>query len=210
MRLFAAVRPPGAVLSHLAAALTSVGLGPGTPGEAGPVRWTSPENWHLTLAFYGAVPEGGIHDLDDALATAAAQAAPFDVRLRGAGVFAHRTLWVGLAGDVEPMVALCAAARDAGTGVTTWEDERVRARPHLTVARSTAGRGRGRPGGRERRGGRATEDPLAGPVHALSLYEGPTWTVEELHLVRSEPGRGRGGGPLYTDLARHALGPVAR
>ncbi|MDT0166140.1 RNA 2',3'-cyclic phosphodiesterase [Actinotalea sp. AC32] len=202
MRVFAAVRPPEPVLEHLAGALVAVGVGGSVRTDA--VRWTDPENWHLTLAFYGDVPDGSVAEVDAGLAEAARSSSPFEVRLRGAGVFAHRTLWVGLAGAVDRMVALGADARDAGEGVVRWEDDRVRSRPHLTVARATPSARR-----RDPRGRRAAEDPLAAPVHALSLYEGPTWSVDEVRLVRSEPGRGRGGGPLYTDLARHPLGAVA-
>lgn len=199
-RVFAAIRPPESALDHLAAAMTTVGLGP-EGGGTGPVRWTARENWHLTLAFYGTVQDGVVDELGTALGVAATTTSPMTVRLRGAGVFARRTLWVGLAGDVEAVVDLIGAARAAGEGVTSFEDERVRARPHLTVARVTD-RSVGRP---PRRGRRPEPDPLAGPVHALALYEGPSWTVEEVLLVRSEPGRGRGGGPLYTDLVRLPL-----
>lgn len=215
-RLFTAIRPPDHVLDHLASAMTTVGLGP-AGGGTGPVRWTARENWHLTLAFYGTVPDGVVDELSASLAAVAAATSPMTVRLRGAGVFSRRTLWVGLAGEVEPVVALIGDARRAGDGLTTFEDERVRARPHLTVARVTdraarwpGGRAGPRPGGRgaprSRAGDGRDVDPLAGPVHALALYEGPSWRVTDLLLVRSEPGRGRGGGPLYTDVARHALG----
>lgn len=208
-RRFAAVQPPDDVLDHLAAAMTTVGLD--RTSHASPVRWTAQENWHLTLAFYGTVQDAVVADLSEALGRAAAETAPMTVRLRGAGVFSRRTLWVGLGGQVDDVVRLIGRARAAGEGLVAFEDDRVRARPHLTVAR-LRDRGaprradrrarRGREGGR----GEAADDVLAGVVHALALYEGPSWTVREVRLVRSEPGRGRGGGPLYTDVARHDLG----
>ncbi len=46
-------------------------------------------------------------------------------------------------------------------------------------------------------------------VHALALYEGPTWTVDSLLLESSRPGAGRGGGPLYERVHEWHLGPVA-
>ena len=195
MRLFAAVRPPGAVLDHLAGALDAL-LGADRPSG---VRWTAPENWHLTLAFYGEVPDGALGEVGDGLAAVAATTAPFDLRLRGAGVFAHRTLWIGGAGDVDAMAALAAAAVAVGTDVTGRVDERPRHRPHLTVGRVTSERS-----GRDRRTGRSAT-PAAAMVHALSVYEGPVWTVEQLLLVRSTPGAGRGGGPRYEDLEAFPL-----
>ncbi|NCT89936.1 RNA 2',3'-cyclic phosphodiesterase [Cellulomonas sp. APG4] len=197
MRLFAAVRPPIPVLEHLSGALLGV-LGPSRPDD---VRWTAEENWHLTLAFYGEVPEGAVEELTADLAGVARATAPFELSLRGAGVFSHRTLWIGASGDVQAMTGLSAAAAAVGADVTGREDDRPRHRPHLTVGRVVAGRG-----GRARRTGRAVPQVQA-LVHALSLYEGPTWEVDHVLLVHSRPGAGRGGGPLYEDVARFDLTP---
>lgn len=213
MRLFASLRPSDAALEHLARALTSVHLGarPFDGSGAPPVRWSAPESWHVTLAFYGDVPDGAVPELEDGLADLAAHHEPFDLRLQGAGVFAHRTLWVGLGGDAAAVVGLCAGARDVGAAVLGRAEARERARPHLTVGRVTdevrAGRSRRR-GGRGGRGaGRAAGvDPLAAPVRALGVYEGPSWTVDAVRLVRSDLGQGRGGAALHTDVARLRLG----
>jgi 2'-5' RNA ligase len=43
-------------------------------------------------------------------------------------------------------------------------------------------------------------------VRALAVYEGPTWWVEDLLLLQSQPGAGRGGGPLYTTVGTWRLG----
>lgn len=207
MRLFSAVRPPAPVLDHLAAAL-DVSVGTRRPDG---LRWTAQENWHLTLAFYGQVPDGALGDIQAGLADAAGTTAPFRLRLRGAGVFAHRTLWVGAAGDVAAMGALASAAVAVGTEVTGRVDERPRHRPHLTVGRVTAGRpGRAGRGGRTGRtagpaGPGRPPDPVQGLVHAMSLYDGPEWVVDHLVLVSSRPGAGRGGGPLYEDVDRVPL-----
>ena len=94
MRLFVAVRPPPDVLDHLETALTAV-----RGGVAGPsLRWTPPGHRHITLAFYGEVPEGYLDDLASALDDAALAQPRFDAALRGAGVFGGRTLWVGCSG----------------------------------------------------------------------------------------------------------------
>jgi len=205
VRLFASVRPPADVLDHLRAALDLTGLG--TSPDV-PLRRTAEETWHLTVAFFGEVPDGALGELEELLADAARERPTFELRLRGAGVFSGRTVWVGVGGDVEAMARLAGVARAAGEQVSRYRDGRERQRPHLTVARATAdgprpARSRGR---RDRDPG---PNPVDGLVHALALYEGPTWTVDELHLEQSWPGRGRGGGPLYEQVARWPLPAVA-
>lgn len=191
MRLFAAVRPPEPVLAHLARATDLVA----PPTGRGPVRWVAPENRHLTVAFYGTVPDGAVDELVDALAVVATGTPPFALALHGAGVFSGRTLWVGARGDLDVLARLVAAAVEVGEEVVGRRDDRLRHRPHLTVGRVSSprtGRGRGRAGDA------AEVDRV---VRALAVYTGPTWTVPELLVVGSRPGEGRGGGPLYTDVA---------
>lgn len=198
MRLFAALRPPPAVLDHLRTALLAT-----TAGVPGTVRWTAEENWHLTLAFYGEVPDGAVPELQSAVASAAADAVPLGLRLRGAGEFAHRTLWVGATGDLDPLSRLTRGLVDLGEEHLGRRDDRVRSRPHLTVARVP-------PAGRARRAGRreAARPGLDALVRSLAVYEGPGWVAREVLLVESRPGAGRGGGPLYADVGRYPLGPA--
>ena len=65
------------------------------------VRWSARETWHLTTAFYGEVPDGAVPALTGELAELATGVEPYELALHGAGVFSHRTLWVGVGGDVE-------------------------------------------------------------------------------------------------------------
>ena len=204
MRLFAAVRPPTAVLAHLDLAL-SVVTGPlGPEASRGAVRWTAPENRHLTTAFYGEVPDGALPDLLAALEVVAASIPPFEVRLHGAGVFSGRTLWIGAAGDVRALAGLSSLAADAGREVALPYEDRTRSRAHLTVARLGRSASSRRPPRREQKLGAGGLQDLA---HALALYDGPVWQVRELLLVRSRPGEGPSGGPRYDDLAALPLGP---
>lgn len=207
MRLFAAVRPPDHVLDHLEAALDVIAADPraGVGGHRDPVRWTARESWHVTVAFYGEVPDGATGELTERLDALAAQVEPFELTLRGSGVFAGRTLWIGVGGDTAQGAALAAGAAELGAEVTGRQDHRVRSRLHLTFARVTDRGRRARPGrGRTRDGAApAAADHL---VRALSVYSGPSWRVDELLLVSSRPGEGRSGGPLYTDVAALRLG----
>ena len=208
MRLFAAVWPPDHVLDHLDLALAAVRGGP-SGADRGPVRWSARETWHLTLAFYGVLPDGSVPMLLEELAAVAAGTEPYALRLRGAGVFSHRTLWTGVGGELDGHRTLTRACGAAGELVGAPPDRRVRERPHLTVARVSAGAvpAGGRHGGRVgRRVGDGAADVAEALVAALAVYEGPDWTVGSLRLVESAPGAGRGGGPLYTPVAELALG----
>ena len=212
MRLFAAVWPPEHVLDHLDLALASVRGAPS--GLSSAVRWSARETWHLTVAFYGDLPDGAVPGLVADLAEAAAAIQPYQLGLHGAGVFSHRTLWVGVAGELAAQRALGLACVEAGEAAGAAADNRPRDRPHLTVGRVRPGsrppRGRSsrpdRPGQRPDLQGPGDEDVAAGLVRALAVYDGPRWQVDELVLVSSRPGAGRGGGPLYEPVERCALG----
>lgn len=212
MRLFAAVWPPEHVLDHLDLALASVrGAPSGLPSA---VRWSARESWHLTVAFYGDLPDGAVPGLSADLAEVAARTAPYELALHGAGVFSHRTLWVGVAGDLAVQRALSVGCVEAGESAGGVPDNRPRDRPHLTVGRVRPGSGpprrrssrSDRPGQRPDGQGPDDEGVAAGLVRALAVYDGPRWQVDQLLLVSSRPGAGRGGGPLYETVGTFALG----
>ena len=198
MRLFAAAYPPRAAREHLVRAMADVRALTGTA-----LRWGDPEQWHLTLAFYGDQPEGAVPDLSEHLREVSRSFPPLRISLRGAGSFSGTTLWMGVAGQTAELTELMHAC-------SLDPDERARQRAHLTVAR-TSRTERARQAKERRRGSRvrAYSGPeLAHVVHALSVYEGPEWTVNEIRLVASELGEGRSGGALHTTVERHPLSGV--
>ncbi|QJW36993.1 RNA 2',3'-cyclic phosphodiesterase [Cellulosimicrobium protaetiae] len=200
MSLFAALFPDPAALDHLGLALSGAHAQEAHRSDGAPlVRWTPPELWHVTVSFFGDVPEGSVPDLVAALAPVARETPPLSLRLRGAGVFDRRVLWVGVGGDDADglrglSVAVAEAAADAGVRV----DRRPRQRAHLTVARAAAGarQAQRRSRARDRAAGGPADvtaaDPLGGPAAALAVYAGPDWSARELHLVESEPGDASG------------------
>lgn len=124
LRLFAAVEIPPEIAEELL---------PHQDHLRG-ARWRDAEQLHVTLRFFGDVPEPAADDLDAELSGIGGE--PFDLTLAGAGAFGlghqNRAVWAG----VEPSAALkqlaarCeSAARRAGLPGET----RVY-KPHVTLA----------------------------------------------------------------------------
>lgn len=141
------------------------------------VRWTSPDQWHVTLAFLGEVPGTEVPVLQAALRAAAARAAepPEAVLGPALGILGRAVLCVPVGG----LDDLAVAVRDClPVGFVQPEAGRGPFRGHLTLARA--------------KGRRRIPSQLAGtPVHAR-------WRVERLCLVGSELGS---DGSRYTTVA---------
>lgn len=171
-RLFVGVRPPSDVVTVLAA-LDRPALDE--------VRWTAPDQWHVTLAFLGNVTLSRRDAVESALVEATARAAgPSEAHLGPSTRRVRRSILCvpvegldGLAGLVRR--ALVAVLPDAGL------DEPFHG--HLTLARA--------------RGRRAVPSALLDvPVEAR-------WPVREVHLVRSELDR---SGARHTTLVTATVG----
>jgi 2'-5' RNA ligase len=201
VRLFTAVYPSEEALRHLDLALGGVG-GPSVVDPGVGLRWLPREQRHLTLAFHGEVPDGAVPEYVQALAGPLAAVASFDVGLAGSGSFGGRTLWVGVGEGVDGLRGLAAAVDDAAVSSGLPANDRVGGRPHLTVARASLSRLPYRNGNRGPRG-RAGDpgSPLVPWARALAVYRGPAWHVDAVHVVASELGKGRSGGPLHQDVA---------
>ena len=222
-RLFAAVYPPQEALDEAAGLLDQVRAETGIG-----LRWLPINQWHITCAFYGEVPAGTGQDLDTALAYLANDIPSFELSLSGAGQFGERTLWLGVRGaGEETLKRLARESIDAGLGLGMELGPERSFTPHLTVARrSVRGRFRDRQAERgyrrQLRQARkhGTEDDVSPPVlgtdemgfavHALSVFRGRTFTVNEFCLVESELGTGPGGGAHHNVLHRYPLRGAAR
>jgi 2'-5' RNA ligase len=177
--LFVAVYPSKEALDDLEAAVSRLRLG-AAAGSGTNVRLTARPLWHVTLAFLGEVPDERV-----AVAQSALQAGvsrwravgddPPALQLAGGGRFGRRrftVIWVGLRGDVEGLRSLGnAVRRELRRGRVRFDPKPMR--PHLTFARP---------------GDRLPEQDLGADLATLDRYEGPGWTVREVHLVRSHPG----------------------
>lgn len=182
MRLFVAAYPDRDAIEHLRASVASLHVGgPREPGRS--VRLQPPERWHVTLAFIGDVPEGHHGRAVDAVREGWT-GQPIGLRVAGGGTFGRgrfTVLWAGLAGDLAALGDLADGVRRAlRRGRLPYDPKPYR--PHLTIARP---------------GDRLTPSELAEDRARLNSYEGPQWSVDGIHLVRSH----LGPNPRYETLA---------
>jgi len=127
-RAFVAVRPPDEVLAAVGTAVARV------RDDAGAARWTTSEQWHLTLQFLG-----NRVDLDAvAGALGALSSADGDVRLGGGGAFPSekraRILWLGVVEGSGLLTDLAAAVGTLLAPVGYPPEDRP-FHAHLTLAR---------------------------------------------------------------------------
>ena len=153
MRLFVAIWPPAEVRDRLGALAR-----PAVPG----LRWTTADQWHVTLAFLGEVPDGEQEVAAGALARVAGQLPNGPHAILGP---VTATLGPGIL--CLPVDGLAEAARVVGES-PLGRYVRPEGRPfngHLTLART-------------RRGRRVPDDLCGVPVDAR-------WPVDEICLVSS-------------------------
>jgi 2'-5' RNA ligase len=157
----------------------------------GDLRWTVPEQWHVTLAFMAEVPERALDRVLDGVAGAAAAATPLALSLEGAGAFPHpydaRVLWVGVGGEDTALRSLARGVRSACAHAGGSPDG-GRFRGHVTLARM-------------RRPLEATRW-----LRVLEGYAGPRWTASTVTVIASHLGEGPARRPRYEVLAAVPLG----
>jgi RNA 2',3'-cyclic 3'-phosphodiesterase len=193
MRMFAAVVPPDDVLEELEEFLAP-------RREAAEFRWTSPESWHVTLAFMAEVPERAVDDLLDRLERAGRRRMPFALRLAGGGAFPNpgraKVVYARVVGgspeveDADPLEELRRLATGARAAATKAGAPPAGAAftPHVTLAR------------------------LSRPVEAtrwlrvLNAFSGGSFRVTEFALVQSFLGQGPRNRSRYETVARFPLG----
>jgi 2'-5' RNA ligase len=153
------------------------------------LKWTAPQNLHLTLRFLGSLPEDGLPLLAAQLYEGTHSARSFTLCTGGIGAFpqmrALRVLWVGVAG--EELMTLQSHVERAVTALAPHQEEKP-FHPHLTLARA-----------RSRPLGLSQEE-----IGVLQTWNLPSWTweVNSFELMRSDTSP---SGPVYSVLQSYAL-----
>jgi 2'-5' RNA ligase len=188
MRLFAALVPPDEILDEIERAIAPyVGQVPG-------LRWPDRATWHVTLAFFGEVPDHVLPEMQVRLARAVHRHTALDLAFSGFGAFSSarraRVFWAGVTGD--PMVRLADSVRAGGRRAGAVQTDEKRFHPHLTLARAKA------------------ETDLRPLVESLSGFSGSPWRAGSVHLVRSHQGSPVSPQMRYESLDDWALAPAGR
>jgi 2'-5' RNA ligase len=172
VRAFLAVSLPAEARACVEEAIES--LRAAVPAD---VRWTPPDNHHLTLKFLGEIPEDKIDALVERAGAKLATVAPFEVALAGFGAFPSareaRVLWLGVARGAAALAKL-ARKLDSAARVAGAERERRPFSAHLTLGRLRA--------------------PAGIELERLTSPTSASWTVDEVVLYESR---------LAPDGARH-------
>ncbi len=155
-----------------------------------PVRWVAIAGIHLTLKFFGEIAPSQVAAIATRMDAVAAATAPFQLCAQAGGAFPNtrraRVLWVGLGGDLAPLMSMHAAL-ESGLESLGFARETRRFHPHLTIGRS-----------------RRPIDPqaLGAALEAMRTMASEPFTVDQVALIKSvlTP-----GGAAYTLLHRSHL-----
>lgn len=132
MRSFIAINLPDAVKQEIDSIVDR--LRPSGP----PARWVPGSNLHLTLKFLDEISPDQVMPIRGAITMAIASVQPFDICLKGFGVFPNerkaRVFWVGIDEGYESLKALAHAVdREVSNLGFTREEREFSA--HVTLAR---------------------------------------------------------------------------
>jgi RNA 2',3'-cyclic 3'-phosphodiesterase len=101
------------------------------------IKWTQPENTHLTLKFFGETDEAKIPLICLALESAVAKSKPFTLKISNTGIFGShydpKIIWFG----IEKQDELESLAQNIFTELAKhgWHADRQNFVPHLTIGR---------------------------------------------------------------------------
>ena len=155
------------------------------------MRYTAPQNLHLTLQFLGETDEHQIPKIISKIDKICQNFSEFDLEFANLGAFPSRRnpriIWLGV-NNPQPVTAL-AKAIISDTGLVQ-DPEKAQFSPHLTLGRVTE----------DARG--ISSEMFSKLFAKLGSVNVGTTRIREVLLYQSilKP-----GGPVYTVLSRHAL-----
>lgn len=155
------------------------------------VKWTEPENLHVTLLFLGEVDSREVPKVCQLVAEGAARQPEFLMQVEGVGCFPTprrpRIVWIGV-GEGAP--ALCALhdALEAPLENLGYRREERHFTPHITLGRAKSDRDPG---------------PLVEALTKHAAWNAGKMAVKEVVVMSSQL---KSQGPAYTVLTRALLG----
>ena len=186
-RLFIAIDPEPAILDTIFKLISTLKRDYPTEG----MRYTAPQNLHLTLQFLGETDEYQIPKIISKIDKICQNFSEFDLEFANLGAFPSRRnpriIWLGV-NNPQPVTAL-AKAIISDTGLVQ-DPEKAQFSPHLTLGRVTED-------------ARGISSEMFSKLFAKlgSVNVGST-RIREVLLYQSVL---KPGGPVYTVLSRHAL-----
>jgi 2'-5' RNA ligase len=155
------------------------------------VRWTTPEQWHVTLWFFGEVADSRVADVADAVSRAAATVPRFPLLVAGVGGFPNdqrpRVAWLGVDDPQRGCQGWIRAATPLLAPLGFRAEDRP-FRPHVTLARAR---------------GPSAERALGDALSQLRYPACTEFTVRSLVLFESVLAP---GGSMYRKAATANLG----
>lgn len=150
------------------------------------IRWTKPENIHLTLKFLGNIQHDDIEKIDRAMIESLRKFTPISITAKGIGVFPNlkqpRVIWVGISGCMDVLVGLHQTLSENLEKIGFPKDNRP-FKGHLTL-----GRVKTRP------------DPkkFIAALQELNTFESETYIANTITFFKSDL---KSTGPVYTKLS---------
>ena len=139
MRLFFAIMLPDEARNAVAQVQANLRDGMGAEG----IRWTLPEQWHITLKFLGETDESRLDAVIESAREIATRFAPFALTIGKVSVFpsqrSPQTLWLGIESELRngvPVLNSLAESLNSELEKAGFEREAKRFSPHLTLART--------------------------------------------------------------------------
>ncbi|MFP4158279.1 MAG: RNA 2',3'-cyclic phosphodiesterase [Desulfobacterales bacterium] len=155
------------------------------------MKYTDPENIHLTLKFLGDIRSEDAEAIGGRLSGVTAEFAPMELFAKGMGVFPGirrpRVVWTGIAGHTEMLGRLQHEVEEAMAAMN-FERENRRFTGHLTLGRFK---------------GRADSVLLAEAIRQFGGFASDRFSADSLHLFESTL---TPHGPVYRVLSSHGLG----
>ena len=185
IRTFIAIEIPGNIISKIRELQKNLKV------YGFKIRWVRPENIHLTLKFLGNIEAGDVDKINNAISNTVAGVVPISLAAKGIGVFPGirrpRVLWIGLTGQLEPLMSL-QKKLDENLRAIGFPKEKRPFKGHLTLGRI-----------KTKIDARRFGDALM----ASRNFESETFTADRIILYKSEL---KPSGAVYTKLAEASLG----